>query len=170
MRFELPEQVQDALNKGIAMYFVADTQVLRDRWYWSDKVVAQTSRHIRLSYQPLTRRWRVSQSATPFAESGLGVTLGQNFDELADALAVMQRITRWRVAAPDALESGTQYAVNFQFRLDTSQLPRPLQFSTVGRSGWNLQLTRNTRINGASNVSSATGAAGANGSKAEAGQ
>ena len=146
MRFELPDQVEDALYKGIAMYFVAESQIVRERWYWSDRVVAQATRHMRLSYQPLTRRWRLSQSSAPFADNGLGVSLGQNFDELGDALAVMQRISRWSVADGDVLDNGTQ-TLHFQFRLDMSQLPRPLQLSTVGRSGWTLSLSRSVRLN-----------------------
>ncbi|MPM34845.1 hypothetical protein SDC9_81435 [bioreactor metagenome] len=119
---------------------------MRERWYWSDKVVAQASRHMRLSYQPLTRRWRLSQSSTPFSDGGLGVSLGQNFDELSDALAVMQRIARWNVADADVLDAGGQQTLNFQFRLDMSQLPRPLQLSTVGRAGWSLLLSRSVRL------------------------
>jgi hypothetical protein len=37
VRFELPGVVEDALLKGISMYFVAEADVLRDRWYWYDK-------------------------------------------------------------------------------------------------------------------------------------
>lgn len=147
MRFELPDQVEDALYKGIAMYFVAEAQIVRERWYWSDKVVAHAARHMRLSYQPLTRRWRLSQSTTPFSDSGLGVSLGQNFDELGDALAVMQRISRWSVAEGDAIDDNGTQTLHFQFRLDMSQLPRPLQLSTVGRTGWNLSLSRSVRLN-----------------------
>ena len=147
MRFELPEQVEDALYKGIAMYFVAEAQVIRERWYWSDKVVAQASRHMRLSYQPLTRRWRLSQASTPFSDSGLGVSLGQNFDDLGDALAVMQRISRWNIANSEVFDGSGDQQLNFQFRLDMSQLPRPLQLSTVGRTGWNLLLSRSVRLN-----------------------
>ena len=147
MRFELPDQVEDALYKGIAMYFVAESQIVRERWYWSDKVVAQATRHMRLSYQPLTRRWRLSQSSAPFADNGLGVSLGQNFEELGDALAVMQRISRWNVADSDVLDDNGTQTLHFQFRLDMSQLPRPLQLSTVGRSGWSLSLSRSVRLN-----------------------
>ena len=145
MRFELPDQVEDALYKGIAMYFVAESQIVRERWYWSDRVVAQATRHMRLSYQPLTRRWRLSQSSAPFADNGLGVSLGQNFDELGDALAVMQRISRWSVADGDVLDNGTQ-TLHFQFRLDMSQLPRPLQIGAVGGSSWNIALARGARL------------------------
>lgn len=148
MRFEIPDQVADALYKGIPVFFVAEAEVVRERWYWSDKTVARVARHMRLSYQPLTRRWRLSQSSLPFTDSGLGVTLGQNFDELGDALAVMQRITRWNVADTEVLNSKTPQTLNFQFRLDISQLPRPLQLGTVGRSGWNMTLSRSVPLAG----------------------
>ena len=146
LRLELPLIVQDALSKGISMHFIADVEVLRQRWYWMDKVVAQATRHLRLSYQPLTRRWRLAQLAAPFAATGLGVTLDQSFDDLPEVLAALQRIARWKIASEDALDDGVPYVVNFQFRLDMSQLPRPLQIGAVGGSSWNIALTRSMRL------------------------
>ncbi|ASI70647.1 hypothetical protein BA022_16420 [Diaphorobacter nitroreducens] len=146
LQLELPELVKDALYKGISVFFITEAEVVRQRWYWSDKVVAQASRFLRLSYQPLTRRWRVVQSSTPFAPSGLGVSLGQNFDTLQDALASMQRIARWKIADEGQVDEGVTYVMNFQFRLDTSQLPRPLQIGAVGRSGWNMVLARSVPL------------------------
>ena len=145
-QFDMPALAEDALYKGISMYFVAEAEVLQERWYWSDKVVARAARHMRLSYQPLTRRWRLNLSAGPFAASGLGVSLGQNFDDLADALAAMERVSRWKIADASALERGTDYVVNFQFRLDMSQLPRPFQIGAMGRSGWTLLMSRTTTV------------------------
>ncbi len=53
LQLELPELVKDALYKGISVFFITEAEVVRQRWYWSDKVVAQASRFLRLSYQPL---------------------------------------------------------------------------------------------------------------------
>ena len=102
--FTLPDLAEDALHKGIPMFFVMEAQVRRDRWYWSDRVVAEATRYLRLSYQPLTRRWRLSTSSVPFTNSGLGVVLGQNFDELDEALSAMRRVIRWRIGDADVLE------------------------------------------------------------------
>lgn len=146
MQFVLPELAEDALYKGIPMFFVAEAQVLRDRWYWSDRQVAETTRYLRLSYQPLTRRWRLNISSVPITNSGLGVTLGQNFDEYADALAAIQRISRWKIADGRVIEGDSVHTVNFRFRLDMSQLPRPFQIGAVGRSGWNLLVSRSQRL------------------------
>ncbi|RKR69621.1 uncharacterized protein DUF4390 [Acidovorax sp. 94] len=146
LQFVLPELAEDALYKGIPMFFVAEAQVLRDRWYWSDRQVAETTRYLRLSYQPLTRRWRLNISPVPFTNSGLGVVLGQNFDSYADALSAIQRISRWKIAERDVIESDAVHTVNFRFRLDMSQLPRPFQIGAVGRSGWNLLVSRSQRL------------------------
>ena len=58
--FELPTAVEEALLKGIPMYFVAQADITKERWYWYDKKVASAERYMRIAYQPLTRRWRLN--------------------------------------------------------------------------------------------------------------
>lgn len=144
--FDLPPLAEDALYKGISMFFVAEAEMVRERWYWSDKTVAQVSRYLRLSYQPLTRRWRLNQSPIPFAGSGIGVVLGQSYDTLEEALSAMQRIVRWKIADGGTVEDDATQIVHFRFRLDMSQLPRPLQIGAFGRSGWSLLMARTVRV------------------------
>lgn len=146
LQFGLPELAEDALYKGIPMFFVADAVVLRDRWYWSDRQVAEATRYFRLSYQPLTRRWRLNISPVPITNSGLGVVLGQNFDNFADALASIQRISHWKIAESSEIQADAVHTVNFRFRLDMSQLPRPFQIGAVGRTGWNLLVSSSQRL------------------------
>ena len=144
VRFELPHAVEDALAKGIPMFFVAEASIYQDRWYWYDKRVTTTTRHMRLSYQPLTRRWRLQVSTGPAGQSGLA--LGQTFDTREEALASVQRISRWRIADPGEVETGGEHSVDFRFRLDVSQLPRPFQIGAVGQSDWNLIAMRSQRL------------------------
>ena len=146
LHFDLPPLAQDALYKGIPMYFVLEADVGRERWYWYDRTIVQAVRYLRLSFQPLTRRWRLNVSVTPFEKTGLGVVLGQNYDSLAEALDAMQRVARWRIAEPLLTEIGANYSVQLQFRLDMSQLPRPFQISALGRNGWSLALERRQRL------------------------
>lgn len=143
----LPPLVESALLQGIAMHFVVEAQVRQPRWFWSDKVVAQAVRHLRLSYQPLTRRWRLVQSSTAQEDaSGLGMALGQGFDGLEEALGALQRAAGWKIADADDLDPAEAYLVELQVRLDTSQLPRPLQFGAVGRPAWKLALSRTVTV------------------------
>jgi hypothetical protein len=144
VRFELPPAVDDALAKGIPMFFVAEASIYRDRWFWYDKRVASVSRHMRLAFQPLTRRWRLQVSSSPIGQSGL--VLGQVFDTREEALAAVQRISRWRVADSADLDPASEHNVDFRFRLDVSQLPRPFQIGAVGQSDWNIVAVRNQRL------------------------
>mgnify|MGYP003577221833 CR=1 FL=1 len=146
VQFTLAPIVQDVLDKGIAIYFVAEAEVYRERWYWTDQLVAEAARYMRLSYQPLTRRWRLNVSATPVTNAGLGVTLNQNFDTLEEALDAVKRIGRLRLGEVRGIGDDSAHPVVFRFRLDTSQLPRPFQIGVVGHSDWNISAERNARL------------------------
>lgn len=144
VRFELPPAVEDALAKGIPMYFVAEASLNRERWYWYDKRVAHATRHMRLAYQPLTRRWRLQVSSAPIGNSGL--VLGQAFDSREEALAAIQRISGWRIADAHELDPAATHTVDFRFRLDVSQLPRPFQIGAVGQADWIILAVRTQRL------------------------
>lgn len=134
-RFDLPEAVEDALLKGVPIYFVAEAEVFRSRWYWRDQRVARSVRNWRLTWQPLTRRYLLN----------LG-SVSQSYDSVSDALGAVQRASRWKLADPAALGSEAGLYVEFSLRLDTSQLPRPLQISFGGQSDWELRLERTVKL------------------------
>lgn len=133
-RVELPRAVEDALFKGVPLYFEARAEVFRKRWYWRDDRIARAVRGWRLTWQPLTRRYRINYGS-----------LSQNYDTLADALGAIQRATRWRIAGPAALSDGADY-LQFDLRLDTSQLPRPLQIGFGGEADWDLAVERRLAV------------------------
>jgi hypothetical protein len=137
--FELPSVVEDALLKGIPLFFMLEADLLQERWYWSDKRVAGVQRQLRLAYQPLTRRWRVNATAAPGGDSSQGLALSQNFDTLAEALATVKKISRWKVSDLSESEASAKYRVEFRFRLDLGQLPRPFQIGAIGQSEWDIQ-------------------------------
>jgi hypothetical protein len=139
IQFEMPGPVEDALLKGIPMVFVVNADVLRERWYWwSDKKVVSVERSMRLAYQPLTRRWRLNVSAGPVVSSGVGLALNQSFDTLAQALSSIKRLSKWKVAATADLDASAKYKLDFRFRLDLGQLPRPFQIGAIGQSDWDI--------------------------------
>jgi len=119
---------------------------LRDRWYWTDRRMALRARHMRLSFQPLTRRWRLQVAPVAFSNSGLGVTLAQNFDTLDEAMSAIKRISRWKIADATDVDPEARHNVDFRFRLDVSQLPRPFQIGAVGQPDWRIAATRNQRL------------------------
>ena len=147
VRFELPAVVEDALLKGIPMFFVAEADIYMNRWYWADKRVASATRTIRLAYQPLTRRWRVNiVSGLINNSAGLRATLNQNYDTLPEALSAVQRLSRWRIADNSEVEADVAHKLEFSFNLDLSQLPRPFQIGVAGQKDWTISAQQNERL------------------------
>ena len=60
--------LEDALNKGVPLHFLLEFELIRPRWYWLNEKVVNVQQRYRLSYNALTRQYRV----------GVG-TLYQNF-------------------------------------------------------------------------------------------
>ncbi len=144
--FELPAAVEDALVKGIPMFFVMEADVLQERWYWYDKKLVSAERHARLAYQPLTRRWRLNVNTGVGRDSGLGLVLNQGFDTLAQALIAIKRLSRWKIADASELDSNQKYRVNLRFRLDLNQLPRPFQIGALGQSDWDIEASSSVTL------------------------
>lgn len=136
LRFDLPRGVEDALQKGVPLYFVAEAEMFRDRWYWRDKKVSKASRVWRVAFQPLTRKYRVTFGG-----------LNQNFDTLGDALAAVRRVVQWKIAEPNSIEDGARHYVEFTYRLDTTLLPRPMQIGIGGQPEWTLLVEKFQRFN-----------------------
>jgi hypothetical protein len=125
--FELPPVLEDAVNRGIALYFVVEFELYKSRWYWFDKKLVAAARTYRLTYSPLTRQYRLATGA-----------LAQSFDSLADALAVLRRVRAWRVADRSLIRADDDYTAQVRMRLDTSQLPRPFQINALTNRDWTL--------------------------------
>ena len=145
-RFDLPAALGDALFKGITLYFVTEVDVNQERWYVYTQRVSHAERHVRLFYQPLTRRWRVNISPQPFNVSGLGMSLGQSYDTAEDALNAVSRIVQWRVASASDYNPDAKQTISINFKLDLKQLPRPLQIGATGQSDWNIVFSKTQRL------------------------
>ncbi len=145
LRVVLPSAVEEAARRGVPLYFVATATLWRPRWYWRDERIARVRREWRLTFQPLTSSWRVSQGG-----------LGQSHATLTDAMAMFTRSTGWRVADAALAEADGKTYVEFDWVLDTSQLPRPLQIGVTGVGGgsdWALGVERTMKLEAAPTAS-----------------
>lgn len=132
VRLELGAELEQLLQRGVALVFEADVGLHRERWYWFDQQRARAERRWRLGYQPLTRQWRLSQNG-----------LARQFSTIEGALDAMRRTVRWRVA--EALPGGEdpgEHHIDFWFRLDVEELPRPLQIGLLSQAERELQVQR----------------------------
>jgi len=129
---ELPVTLLDALQRGVPLHFVWRAELRRPRWYWTDRHLARAVRTVRLVFQPLTQRWRLSVQESDAPEGGTAAltALHRNLDSLDEALALVGRVQRWRVASSEGLRGDERLEV--EFRLDVRQLPRPLQILPGG--------------------------------------
>jgi len=120
--------LEEALQKGVPLYFELEFELVRPRWYWVDEKVLSFAIQYRVSYNALTRQYRLS--------SGL---LGQPFDSLGEVERFLSRVTSRPVAQRDQLASGVRYEAAVRLRLDTNQLPKPFQLSALASREWSLQ-------------------------------
>jgi hypothetical protein len=126
----LTPTLEDALNRGLPLHFVVEFELIYPRWYTAylwNKSVAELEQRYRVSYNALTRQYRLSFG-----------TLHQNFDTLNDALALLGRLRRRFVVDADALDEGRFYEAAIRMRLDVSQLPKPFQINALASRDWNL--------------------------------
>ena len=134
---ELSRSVDDALGKEVALFFVAEAEVFRNRFYWRDQRVAHAVRRWRIVYQRLTSSYRVT------FDGGLS----QNYASRAEAFAAISRSARWKIAEAAQIEEGSRHYVEFSYRLDTSQLPRPMQIGIGGQADWTMSVQRTQKLN-----------------------
>jgi hypothetical protein len=125
---ELSRTLEEALMRGVPLYFTLQVQVSRSRWYWFDEVAIKSSRTFRLSYNLLTERYRAS----------IDGSLHRNFSRLDDMLALLRRPGRWVIADQNALNRDAVYTVSVQLGLDIGQLPKPIQVSAISNNEWRL--------------------------------
>jgi hypothetical protein len=135
LRPVLSRGVEEALKRGLPVHFLAQATLLRTRWYWRDERIARVSRQWRLAYQPLSGTWRVGMGA-----------LTQGFASFSEALAVITRTSGWVLADVSQLDPEERYVVDFSFRLDTTQLPPPMQVGLTGQGDWRLGIERSLRV------------------------
>lgn len=92
LEVSLSPALEDALNKGVPLNFIADFEIKKPRWYWLDETVAAAQRHLRLSYHALTRQYQLNVDGQY-----------QNFSSLADARHELGRLHDWRVVEKSLL-------------------------------------------------------------------
>jgi hypothetical protein len=121
--------LEEAIGRGIPLYFVVEFDLWRPRMLWFDDLVASHSITYRLSYSALTRQYRLSS----------GGAFYQTLETLDEAFRLISRV-RGRIVVDKALlTKGTRYDAAVRLRLDTTQLPKPFQISALTSRDWNLQ-------------------------------
>jgi hypothetical protein len=120
--------LEEALLKGVSLYFVLDFELARPRWYWFDEKLVEQSVQYRITYSPLTRQYRLT--------SGL---LGQQLNSIEEVEHQLSRVVSRPVAPLDRLTKGARYDAAVRLRLDITLLPKPFQINALASRDWSLQ-------------------------------
>lgn len=131
-QFDLNEELRNAVDRGIPLFFTTDIQIREDRWYWFDKVVANQSWTKRITYNVLTRQYRVT------------IASGHNyyFESIEDALYAIRQPSGWLIAGEDDLKPGVTYQLSLRMYLNLEHLPKPFQVNALNNKDWRLSSER----------------------------
>ena len=124
---QFSQRLEEAVNRGVPLYFVVELEISRPRWYWLDEKPVQLSQTYKISYTPLLRQYRLSVG-----------NLYQNFTRLDEVTRVLSRVRGWHVADRGVFQKDVTYQAALRMRLDTAQLPKPFQVNAIASRDWSL--------------------------------
>ena len=124
---DLSSRLEEAINKGVPLYFNLEFELTRPRWYWLDEKAVQTTQTYKLSYHALTQSYRLSAGS-----------LYQSFPTLGEALRLLAR-PRMPAFSRQQVKAGEAYVAHVRLRLDVAQLPKPFQINALTSRDWNLE-------------------------------
>jgi hypothetical protein len=120
-------RLEEAVNRGVPLYFIVEFELSRPRWYWFDEKPIKASQTYKISYTPLLRQYRLS----------IGNAY-QNFTRFEEVTRVLSRLRGWHVADRGVIKKEGTYQAGLRMRLDTGQLPKPFQLNAIASSDWTL--------------------------------
>ena len=126
-QIELSPGLEDAVQKGVVLYFQTEFDLMRSRWYWFDEKSVLVQRQTRLSYQPLTQQYRIASEGFTFSAK-----------TMSEALQAVGSIGGWRVIDGTQLDSSKSYTASMRMSLDLSKLPKPFQVNALNNREWNV--------------------------------
>ena len=125
----LSPDIETALKNGLSLPFTYEFKLTKPKFYaWyrnlADSFNSTASITYRLSYQPLTRQYRLNTSG-----------LTRNFNSAEEALVALSIIRGWTVLEGSNIDN-EDFAGKIRFRLDHSLLPKSYQLTALGDEDW----------------------------------
>lgn len=120
-------RLEEAVNRGVPLYFVLEFELARPRWWWFDEKPVQFSQTYKISYTPLLRQYRLSVG-----------NVYQNFTRFEEVTRVLARLRSVTIADRNTFKKDVTYQAGIRMRLDTAQLPKPFQLNAIASRDWTL--------------------------------
>jgi len=126
-KIDLTPGLEDAVQKGVVLYFQTEFDLTRSRWYWFDEKPTIAQRQTRLFYQPLTQQYRIASEGFSFSAK-----------TIFEALQAVGSIGGWRVIDNNQIDPSKSYTAALRMTLDLSKLPKPFQVNALNNRDWNV--------------------------------
>jgi len=120
--------LEQALEKGIVLYFVTKFSLVDSRWYWFDDEVVRGKLRVGLRYYALTRQYHLNHPL-----------FSQSFYTLKEALQGLGQLRDYPLTVKSELKQDTDYLASLRIWLDLTRMPKPFQVEALGSSKWNLR-------------------------------
>ena len=124
---QFSQRLEEAVNRGVPLYFVLEFELSRPRWWWFDEKPVQFSQIYKVSYTPLLRQYRLAVGS-----------VYQNFTRFDEVTRVLSRLRGVTIAERNVFKKDVTYQAGIRMRLDTAQLPKPFQLNAIASSDWTL--------------------------------
>ena len=124
---DLNSTLEEALERGVVLFFVVESRIWRPRWWWFSENLATNQETRKLSYNALTRQYRLSWGNSY-----------QNFSSLDDAESSLAQLRNQIALDGNALNKEKTYRASVRMWLDVTQLPKPFQVKAVTAADWKL--------------------------------
>lgn len=124
---DFDDAIEEAVNKGVALHFLIEFQVVKPWKYWFDDEIVTASNGVSLSYHALSRQYLVNHGMHQ-----------KSFETLYEAKDALLEISNWKVLDKSLIEKGETYKAALLIRLDQSKLPKAIQVDAIGSDKWNL--------------------------------
>lgn len=119
--------LEQALEKGIVLYFVTKFSLVDLRWYWFNDEVVRGKIRVGLRYYALTRQYHLNHPS-----------FLQSFNTLKEALQALGQLRDYPLAMKSELNQDIDYIASLRIWLDLTRMPKPFQIEALGSSQWNL--------------------------------
>lgn len=119
--------LEQALEKGIVLYFVTKFSLVDLRWYWFNDEVVRGKIRVGLRYYALTRQYHLNHPS-----------FLQSFNTLKEALQALGQLRDYPLAMKSELSQDIDYIASLRIWLDLTRMPKPFQIEALGSSQWNL--------------------------------
>ncbi len=123
----LNSTLEQALEKGIVLYFVTKFSLIDSNWYWLDEEVARGKSRVGLRYYALTRQYHLNHPS-----------FSQTFNTLQEELKALGQLRNFSLTVKSELKPDVEYIASLRVWLDLTRMPKPFQVEALGSKKWDL--------------------------------